>query len=55
MEEDKPTASKEVFSEVHMKAITGVVGGLLKEVLKDHIGAPQLENIVGLPYLRNKW
>ena len=54
MEEDKPAAFKEVFSKAQMKAITGIVGGLLKEVLKDHIGVLQLENVIGLPYLRNK-
>ena len=54
MEEDESTASKEVFSEVQKKAITGMVEGLLKKVLKDCIGALQLEIVVGLPYLRNK-
>ena len=37
-----------------MKAITAVVGGLLVEVLKDHVGAPQLVNVIGPLYLRNK-
>ena len=46
MEEDNPIALQEAFSIV--------VGGLLEEALKDHIGAPQLENVVGPPYLRNK-
>ena len=50
MEEDTPNASQEVFLEAQMKAIVGVVRGLLEEALKDHVGAPQLENIVGLPY-----
>ena len=43
MDEDKPTASREVFLEAQMKAIAAVVGGLLEEVLKDHVGALQLE------------
>ena len=51
MEEGTQNASQEVFSEVQMKAIAGVVRGLLEEALKDHVGAPQLENIVGPPYL----
>ena len=29
------------------KAIAAVVGGLLEEALKDHVGAPQLANAVG--------
>ena len=37
-----------------MKAITAMVRGLLEEALKDPIGAPQLENVVGPPYLQNK-
>ena len=36
------------------KAIAAVVRGLLEEALKDHIGAPQLANVVDPPYLRNK-
>ena len=32
------------------KAIAAVVGGLLEEALKDHVGAPQLANVVGPPY-----
>ena len=42
LDEDKPTASQEVFSEVLMKAIAVVVGGLLEEALKNHVGALQL-------------
>ena len=39
-----------------VKAIASVVRGLLEEALKVHIGAPQLENIRGPPfmYLQNK-
>ena len=33
MDEDKPTASQEVFLKAQMKAITAVVRGLLEEVL----------------------
>ena len=46
MEEDKLTTSREVFSEVQMKAIADVVRGLLEEAFKDHVhvGALQLEN-----------
>ena len=36
------------------KAIAAMVGGLLEEALKYHVGAPLLANIVGPPYLRNK-
>ena len=36
--------------EVQKKAIAAVVGGLLEEALKDHVGAPQLANVVGPPY-----
>ena len=41
-----------------MKPIAAVVGGFLKEAFKDHVGAPegapQLEKVVGPPYLLNK-
>ena len=53
MEEDKPNTSHEAFSEAQMKAISAVVGGLLEKALKDHVGVPQLENVVGPPYLQN--
>ena len=43
MDEDKPTTSWEVFSEAQNKAIAAVVGGLLEEALKDHVGELQLE------------
>ena len=33
------------------KAIAAVVRGLLEEELKDHVGAGQLANVVGPPYL----
>ena len=36
-----------------MKAIAAVVRGLLEKTLKNHIGMPHLENIVGTPYLQN--
>ena len=39
MEEDDPTTLQKVFSEVQVKAIAAVVGGLLEEVLKDRVGA----------------
>ena len=42
-EEDKPTAFSKVFSEVQLKAITVVVEDLLEGVMKDHVGALQLE------------
>ena len=51
MVEDKPNTSQEVLSEVQMKAITAMVGGLLEEALKDHVGVPQLDNVVGQLYL----
>ena len=50
MEENKPNAFQQVFSKVQMKVIAAMVGGLLEEALKDHVGAPQLDNIVGSPY-----
>ena len=37
--------------EAQKKAIAAVVGGLLEEMLKNHIGVPQLVNVVGPPYL----
>ena len=45
MDENKPTASQEVFSQAQMKAFAAVVGGLLEESLNDHVhvGALQLE------------
>ena len=43
MDEDKATTSQEVFSGAQMKAITAVVGGLLEEAIKDHVGALQVE------------
>ena len=41
-----------VFSEVQMKVIAAVAGGLPGEALKDHIRAQQLKNTVhlGPPY-----
>ena len=51
MEEDKPNTSQEVFSKAQMKAIVSMVRGLLEEVLKDRVGVPQLDNVVGLLYL----
>ena len=35
-----------------MKAIASMVGGFLEEALKDHVGVPQLENVVGPSYLQ---
>ena len=43
MDDDQRTASQKVFSEVQMKAIAALVGGLPEEVLKDHVGALQFE------------
>ena len=43
MDEDRPIASQEVFLEGQMNTITAVVKGLLEQVLKDHVGALQLE------------
>ena len=51
MDEDKPTASQEVFSEAQMKIVAAVVRGVLEEVLKDHVGALQLEKVVGPSYM----
>ena len=51
MEEDKPNTSQEVFSEVQMKVIPAVVSGLRGLLLKDHIGVPQLENVISPLYL----
>ena len=39
---------------VQKQAITAMVKGLLEEALKDHVGAPQLANIVDPPHLQNK-
>ena len=39
---------------VQKKAIAAVVGGVLEEAIKDNVGVPQLANVVGPPYLRNK-
>ena len=55
MDEDKPTASQEVFLELgrnQMKAIAAVVGGFPEEALKDHVGTLQLEKVVVPPYVR---
>ena len=52
MEENKLNTSQEVFSKSQMKAIATVVGdrgGLVEEVLKNHVYVPQLGNVVG-PY-----
>ena len=54
MEEDKPNTFQKGFSNVQMKAIAAIVGGLLGEVPKDHIGVSQLENVIRPPYLQNK-
>ena len=35
MEQDEATGSQAVFSEAQMKAIAGVVGGLLQQALKE--------------------
>ena len=43
MNEDKPAAYQEEFSEAQMKVIAALVGGLLDKALKDHVGALQLE------------
>ena len=43
MDKDKHTASQQVFSEVRMKAIAAIVGDLLEEELKNHVGMLQLE------------
>ena len=40
-----------VFPQTQMKAIAAVVGGLLEEALKNHVGVWQLENMVGPLYL----
>ena len=54
MEEGKHNTFQEMVLEVQMNAIVFVVGFLLEKALKDHVGAPQLQNIVGPLYLRNK-
>ena len=36
---------------VQMKAIAALVGGLLEEAFKDHVGALQIEKVVGPLYL----
>ena len=35
MEQDEATSSQAVFSELHLKAIAGVVGGLLPRALQE--------------------
>ena len=48
MEEDKPNACQELLLDMQVKAISAMIGGLLKEVFK-------LENIVGPLFIQNKW